>query len=165
MREQELYPHVVNWLKRFLRERYKKVCGIWVEDTSRTTISKFLRKHGLIKHLSWGEMLDIPVDVTGAVLLKRGNKKTVKLAIVEVKVGVINLRNFSQLLGYAKIAIPDHAFIVSPKGWSLKLQKLVQDFKRLDILEYAQGKRIVVAKWDNVSKSVRPGDVLVPGTL
>ena len=165
MREKELYPFVVNWLESFLRDCYPKASAIWVEDTSRTSISQFLRRHDLLSLLPWGAVLDIPVDVTGAALLKIKSQNIVKLAIVEVKVDVINLRDFSQLLGYAKVAIPDHAFIVSPKGWSPMLQRLVRDFGRLDILEYAQGKRIVVAKWDNLSKSVRPGDVLLPGTF
>jgi len=165
MKEKELYPFVADWLKSFLRNRYPKASAIWVEDTSRTSISQFLSRHDLLRLFTWGAMLDIPADVTGAALLKTEKQQTVKLAIVEVKIGVINLRDFFQILGYAKVAVPDHAFIISPKGWSPTLQRLVRDFRRLDILEYAPGKFVIVAKWDNSSKSVRPGDVLFSGAL
>lgn len=110
-------------------------------------------------------MLDISVDVTGAALLTRQKGKEVKLAIVEVKVRPITLRDFSQALGYAKVICPDHAFIVSPEGWSNSLQRLVRDFKREDILEYAPGRRIIVARWDIASHSIRPGETLLPGSL
>lgn len=165
MKEQELYPFVCHWLESFLRNRYPKAPAIWVEDTSRTSISRFLSRYDLLSLLPWGAMLDIPVDVTGAAVVRTKSQTVVKLAIVEVKIGTINLRDFSQILGYAKVVVPDHAFIISPKGWSPVLQRLVRDFKRLDILEYAPSKLIVVARWDNLSKSVRPGDVLLPGTF
>ncbi len=91
--------------------------------------------------------------------------QTIKLAIVEVKVRAITLRDFSQALGYAKVVMPDHAFIVSPNSWTEALQRLVREFQRWDILEYAHGKRIVIAKWDIASNSVRPGDTLLAGML
>lgn len=160
-----MYPFVTDWLRSFLKERYPKAVNIWAEDTSRTSVAQFLRHYNLLDFVLWGAMLEIPADVTGAALIKARDKQTVKLAIVEVKIDVISLRDFSQILGYAKIVLPDHAFIISPKGWTPSLHRLVRDFKRVDILEYAPGKSIVVAKWDYLSNSVRPGDVLVHGVF
>lgn len=165
MRERDLYPLVVEWLRDFLKNRYPRAIEIWAEETSRSSVAKFLSKHNLLNLVRWGAMLDISPDVTGAAVIKAKMQHSVKLAIVEVKLGVVSLRDLSQVLGYAKVTIPSHAFIISPKGWSPTIQRLVRDFKRLDILEYAQGKFIVVAKWDHLSNSVRPGDVLLPGIL
>lgn len=165
MRERDLYPLVANWLKNFLKERYPKAISICVEDTSRTNVAQFLRRNNLLDFAPWGTILDVPADVTGAVLVKIKDKQMIKLAIVEVKIGAINLRDFSQILGYAKVVVPDHAFIISPKGWMPSLQRLVRDFKRVDILEYAPGKLVVVAKWDCLSNSVRPGNVLWHGVF
>ncbi len=165
MREKDLYPFVANWLRDFLKARYPKAVSVCVEDTSRTSVAQFLRRNNLLTFAPWGTILEVPADVTGAALIKVKGKQTIKLAIVEVKIDAINLRDFSQILGYAKIVVPDHAFIISPKGWTLSLQEFVRDFKRIDILEYAPGKLVVVAKWDLLSNSVRPGDVLLHGVF
>lgn len=165
MREQDLYPFVAEWLKGFLKGHYPRAIDIYAEDTSRSSVARFLSQHNLLHFIPWGETLDIPVDITGAALVKAKTQHSVKLAIVEVKLGVVSLRDLSQILGYAKVTLPSHAFIVSPKGWSPTIQWLVRDFRRLDVLEYARGKLIVVAKWDHPSNSVRPGEVLLPGTL
>lgn len=165
MKERDLYPLVTKWLENFLKKRYPKAVTILAEDTSTTGVAQFLRRHDLLAFAPWGAMLHIPADVTGAALIRTKAQQMIKLAIVEVKVGVINLRDLSQALGYAKVVVPDHAFIISPKGWSAVLQKLVQNFERTDILEYAPNRFIVVARWDNLSKSVRPGDIMPPGRL
>lgn len=163
MRERELYHTVVLWLKNFLQRHYRRAKNIIVEDTSRSTVATFLTKHRLLQWQREGETYDIKVDITGAVVLPAHHQPVVKLAIIEVKAGSINLRSFSQALGYAKVVHPDHAFLISPKGWSTSLHRLVRDFNRTDILEYVQGQYIVVAKWDLASSSIRPGEVLTYG--
>lgn len=111
--------------------------------------------------MPWWVTLDIAVDITGAALLvTRDGKKILKLAIVEVKNHPINLRDLSQVLGYAKVILPDNAFIVSPNGYSSNLQRLLRDFGRKDTLEYAPNRRIVIARWDIASGSIRPGEIL-----
>ncbi|MEM4382258.1 MAG: hypothetical protein QXX19_08530 [Candidatus Caldarchaeum sp.] len=163
MLEQKLYPPIANWLERFLDRHYRNAKNVIVEDTSRLTVAAFLAKHDLLRWRPEGRIFDIKVDITGAVLLPLRRQLIVKLAIVEVKVGAINVRSFSQVLGYAKVVHPSHAFIISPKGWSSSLHQLVRDFNRVDVLEYAPGKHIIVAKWDSASASIRPGEVLAYG--
>lgn len=163
MEERELYHPIVDWLRSFLRRRYRGARNIIVEDTSRSTVAAFLAKHNLLKWQLEGKTFDIKVDITGAVLLLTPRQPIIKLAVAEVKVGAINLRNFSQALGYAKVVRPSHAFIISPKGWASSLHQLVRDFNRIDVLEYARGQHIIVAKWDLSSASIRPGEVLTYG--
>ncbi len=164
MLEQELYYPIASWLKSFLNRCYRNARDIIVEDTSRLTVSAFLAKHDLLKWKPEGRIFDIKVDISGAILLPlHRHRLALKLAIAEVKGGVINLRSFSQALGYAKVVHPSYAFIISPKGWSSSLQQLVRDFHRIDVLEYARGQHIIVAKWDLSSASIRPGDVLAYG--
>ena len=150
-------------MKDFLNRHYKRARNIIVEDTSRSTVAAFLSKHNLLKWQPEGKTFDIKVDVTGAVLLLTSRQPCVQLAVAEVKIGTINLRSFSQVLGYAKVIRPAHAFIVSPQGWTSSLQQLVRDFNRMDVLEYARDQYIVIAKWDSSSASIRPGDVLTYG--
>lgn len=163
MLEQEFYQPVANWLKGFLNSYYPNAKNVIVEDTSRSTVSVFLAKHDLIQWKPEGRIFDIKVDITGAVLLPLRRQLILKLAIVEVKVGAINLRSFSQVLGYAKVVHPEHAFIISPTGWASSLHQLVRDFNRVDVLEYAPGQHIIVARWDSASASIRPGEILAYG--
>jgi hypothetical protein len=162
-KEQELYQPVAQWLKGFLNRRYKRARNIIVEDTSRSTVAAFLSKHDLLKWQPEGKTFDIKVDVTGAVSLLTSLQPCVQLAIAEVKIGTINLRSFSQVLGYAKVIRPAYAFIISPQGWTSSLQQLIRDFNRRDVLEYVKDRHIIIAKWDLSSASIRPGDVLTPG--
>jgi len=163
MRERELYSPVANWLRSFLSSRYRVAKQIVVEDTSRITIANFLAKHDLLQWQSEGRTYEIKVDVAGAALLAKRGQPIIRLAIVEVKTGAINLRDFSQVLGYAKVLRPSHAFIISPQGWSSSLHQLIREFDRLDVLEYAEGQHITIAKWDLSSGSIRRGDVLSYG--
>ncbi len=163
MLEQELYRPIANWLKGFLNRYYRNAREIIVEDTSRSTVAAFLAKHDLLRWKPESRIFDIKVDISGAILLPLRHQLVLKLAIAEVKVGAVNLRSFSQALGYAKVVHPSHAFIISPKGWSSSLHQLVRDFNRIDVLEYARGQHIIVAKWNLSSASIRPGDVLAYG--
>jgi len=161
MKEPELYPSVCEWLKRFLRSKFRSARHIWSEDTSRSSVAAFLKRHNLTSFVPWWATLDIAVDVTGAALLNMHNgRKILRLAIVEVKTHAINLRDLSQGIGYAKVILPDFAFVISPKGWSESLHRLIRDFGRVDILEYAPKRKVIVARWDTISQSVRAGDML-----
>ena len=166
MRDCDLYQPVCHWLAAFLRQKHRFVRSVWAEDTSRSTVAEFLRRHHLTTFVPWWVTLEIPVDVTGAALIvPRQHRPVLRLAIVEVKVRPINLRDLSQAIGYAKVVQPDHAFIVSPNGWTENLQRLVRDYQRTDVLEYAPKRYLIVARWDIVSGSVREGEVLLAGNL
>jgi len=163
VREHELYPAVCEWLRRFLRSKFRSARHVWSEDTSRSSVATFLKRHNLTSHVPWWATLDIAVDVTGAALLSTcSGREVLRLAIVEVKMHTINLRDLSQVVGYAKVVLPDFAFIISPKGWSESLHRLIRDFGRVNVLEYAPKRKVIVSKWDMVSQSVRAGDVLIP---
>jgi hypothetical protein len=136
MRERELYRPVCDWLARFLRQKYRSAT-VRVEDTSRSSVAEFLRRHELTRYLPYWVTLEVPADVTGAaVLTGHTHRSLLRLAIVEVKLKVINLRDLSQAIGYAKVVQPHYAFLVSPKGWTENLQRLVRDYQRSDVLEY-----------------------------
>jgi hypothetical protein len=100
---------------------------------------------------------EIRVDVVGSASDPRGRPL---LFLVEVKHTPANLSALAQLLGYCRIVQPEAAWLLSPKGWSISLAKLVRDFGRADLLEFAPGKKITVSKWDQSHATVRPGDAL-----
>jgi len=158
MIERDLYIPIANWLSSYLKDRYAgRIKAIHAEDTHSTKLCKFIEVKGLSEFFPEHKCYDVQVDVTGVVLTK--DKKT-HLAIVEVKTGTISISSFSQILGYSKIVRPDYAFIISPKGWSISLQKLVAGFARKDILCYFLDRYLVVAQWDMKAKTVKSGDIL-----
>jgi len=159
IRESQLYKPIREWLVSFLKRRYRNIKGIWVDDTSKITVDNFILRKKLTSYIPYWSALKVSVDITGAVLENDGS---LHLAIVEVKTGRINLRDLSQVIGYAKVIKPDYAFIISPNGWSKILKYLILDLQRTDVLEYDSKKKIIIGKWDMVSNSLRAGDILTP---
>jgi hypothetical protein len=159
IRESQLYEPIREWLVSFLKRKYRNIKGIWVDDTSKITVDNFILRKELTSYISYWSALKVSVDITGAVLKNDGS---LHLAIVEVKTRRINLRDLSQVIGYAKVIKPDYAFIISPNGWSKILKYLILDLQRTDVLEYDSKKKIIIGKWDMVSNSLRAGDILTP---
>jgi|FaiFalDrversion3_1042247.scaffolds.fasta_scaffold31509_2 hypothetical protein len=159
IRESQLYKPIREWLVSFLKRKYRNIKGIWVDDTSKITVDNFILRKELTSYISYWSALKVSVDITGAVLKNDGS---LHLAIVEVKTRKINLRDLSQVIGYAKVIKPDYAFIISPNGWSKILKYLILDLQRTDVLEYDSKKKIIIGKWDMVSNSLRAGDILTP---
>jgi hypothetical protein len=159
IRESQLYEPICKWLVSFLKRKYLNIKGIWVDDTSKITVDNFILRKELTSYISYWSALKVSVDITGAVLKNDGS---LHLAIVEVKTRKINLRDLSQVIGYAKVIKPDYAFIISPNGWSKILKHLILDLQRTDVLEYDSKKKIIIGKWDMVSNSLRAGDILTP---
>jgi len=69
------------------------------------------------------------------------------LGLVECKLGRINLRDLSQLLGYSRVALPLYSIILSPRGISQSLNLLFNIARRNDILYYSPDRHIFIAKW------------------
>jgi len=159
IRESQLYKPIREWLVSFLKRKYRNIKRIWVDDTSKITVDNFILRKKLTSYIPYWSALKVSVDITGAVLKNDGS---LHLAIVEVKTRKINLRDLSQVIGYAKVIKPDYAFIISPNGWSKILKYLILDLQRTDVLEYDSKKKIIIGKWDMVSNSLRAGDILTP---
>lgn len=160
----EIRKGVAKWLREFLCMRYPEA-EVVVEETMRRPIAWFLRRERLLKYFPIGFNYLLNVDVCGAVILlaKGGRYGDALLTIVQIQTSPISLKDLGKFAGCAKIIRPAYAFLISPEGWSGTLHRLVRDFGRTDILEYAFGRYIVVAKWDIASQSVRPGEVLTYG--
>ncbi len=164
MRKSDLRPSIAEWLHQYLSQRYRQA-EIIVEETPRRSIASFLVANSLISYFP--EVLNhrIMVDVCGAAMPKNDRHEAAYLAIASIKVKTISLPELCTFLGCAAIVRPSYAFIVSPKGWSDSVQRLVHNFRRMDILEYGKGKQIVVAKWNIARASIQPDDLLVPESL
>lgn len=160
--EKEMYPSVVEWLDRFLKQKFRKA-EILVADTSRIALSDFIARHNLQSFFppEW-ITFDLHVDITGIVL----RNQRAELAFVECKLPALTLSNVSQLLGYSRIALPLYSFLISPAGYNDSIISLIKTYSRSDILEYhwEKGKTarsLMLATWNASAKQIEPS-TLVP---
>ena len=149
-REKQMYPHVRAWLKFYLQSLNARA-DISTYDTSTVALSRFLESNDLQEFFPQYHSYDIYVDVTG--IVQTGN--VVSLAFVECKLNPIGLRDISQLLGYSKVASPIYSIITSPAGIGSAITYLLNTYGRLDVLEYAQGRRLKVATWDSDRREIK----------
>ncbi len=102
------------------------------------------RRDGIINEMANG--VDIQIDV----LAIAKKKENVKLFFIEAKKTQLTLRDLGQLWSYCKLVVPEEAFLMSSLGLG-SLNKLLNAFRREDLLEFGDGKKIKkmkIAKWD-----------------
>lgn len=147
MLESELYEPMRRWLNQYLKDKYKGY-EIITADTSQERLDRALAKYDVIIELANG--VDIQIDVLG-IARKQAN---VKLFFIEAKKTNLTLRDLGQLWAYCKLIDPEEAFLFSSAGLG-SLNKLINSFRREDLLDFGEGKKIKkmrVGKWD-VSKN------------
>jgi hypothetical protein len=149
-REKLLYKPISNWLLEYLKNKNSQD-EIEVYDIHKIYLSDFLERQRLIKAFSEYSTYKIKVDLLG--IIKKNDK--IELVFAEVKDTPLELRSVAQLLGYCKIAKPQQAFLISPKGFGKHLNDLINKFGRVDILEYYQNKKITIAKWEQSRNAIR----------
>jgi len=158
--EKEMYPSVCLWFKKMLQSKFKNA-RIHVEDTSKKVLSKWLLEKGFHSYFSDYQTYEVEVDVTG-VIMESG--KEAYLGFVECKLGKINLRDLSQLLGYSKVVLPLYSIILSPKGVSHSLNLLFNVARRNDILYYSLDRHIFITRWDERKKEIDFSTIIPKGS-
>lgn len=156
MLEQELYEPMRCWLEQYLKDTYKGY-DIVTADTSQERLDRALAKFGVVVEMANG--VDIQIDVLGIAR----KKNITKLFFIEAKKTNLTLRDLGQLWAYCKLIDPEEAFLLSSAGLG-SLNKLINSFRREDLLDFGEGKRIKkmrVGKWD-VSKNTIDLHSLVP---
>lgn len=149
MREEELYEPMRQWLERYVKDKYKRHTVIAV-DAHAERLDRVLARYGIVKEMAIG--VDIQIDVLA--IAQKGNDT--KLFFIEAKKTKLTLRDLGQLWAYCKLVDPDEAFLLSSAGLG-SLNKLVNAFRREDLLDFGDGKRIKkmrVGKWNVKSNSV-----------
>ena len=143
MKEEELYEPMRLWLEKYLTDKYKGY-EILVVDTHSERLDRALAKHDIVKEMANG--VDIQIDVLGIAR----KKKEVKLFFIEAKKTKLTLRDLGQLWSYCKLVDPDEAFLLTSSELG-SLNKLLNSFKREDLLDFGDGKHIKkmrVAIWN-----------------
>ena len=155
-KEEELYEPMRVWLEQYVSDKYKKYDVVSI-DAHAERLDRVLAKYDVVKEMANG--VDIQIDVLA--IAKKGND--VKLFFIEAKKTKLTLRDLGQLWAYCKLVDPDEAFLLSSADLG-SLNKLLNSFKREDLLDFGDGKKIKkmrVGKWD-VGKNVIDYNSLVP---
>lgn len=148
MNEVELYEPMKNWLNTYLTDKYKKYEIITV-NAHKERLDRVLRRYDVVCDLANG--IDIQVDVLG--IAKKGNN--VKLFFIEAKKTRLTLRDLGQLWAYCKLIDPEEAFLLTSADLG-SLNKIFNIFKREDILDFGDGKKIKkmkIAVWNMKTNS------------
>lgn len=141
--EEELYEPMRLWLEQYVKDKYKKYEVISI-DAHAERLDRILAKYDIIYEMANG--VDIQIDVLA--IARKTND--VKIFFIEAKKTKLTLRDLGQLWAYCKLVDPDEAFLLSSAGLG-SLNKLLNAFRRDDLLDFGDGKKIKkmkVAKWD-----------------
>ena len=146
--EFELYLPMKNWLQGYLEDNYKGYTIITV-DAHSERLDRVLAKYDIVNELAVG--VDIQIDVLG--IAKRGSM--IKLFFIEAKKTNLTLRDLGQLWSYCKLIDPEEAFLMTSAGLGT-LDKLINIFKREDLLDYGSGKfikKMKISTWNLTSRT------------
>lgn len=149
MREEELYEPMRSWLEQYVKDKYKKY-DVFAVDAHAERLDRVLAKYDIVREMANG--VDIQIDVLA--IAKKG--KDIKLFFIEAKKTRLTLRDLGQLWAYCKLVDPDEAFLLSSADLG-SLNKLLNSFKREDLLDFGDGKKIKkmrVGKWDVTKNSI-----------
>jgi hypothetical protein len=156
LKEEDLYEPMRVWLKQYVRDKYKKYNVVSV-DAHAERLDRVLAKYGIVKEMANG--VDIQIDV----LAIAQKEEDIKLFFIEAKKTKLTLRDLGQLWAYCKLVDPDEAFLLSSADLG-SLNKLLNSFRREDLLDFGDGKKIKkmrVGKWD-VTKNMVDYNSLIP---
>lgn len=132
--EIELYEPMRIWLQQYLSDKYKNYKIITL-DTHSERLDRVLDKLGIFNELAIG--VDIQIDVLG-IAQKENN---IKLFFIEAKKTKLTLRDLGQLWAYCKLIDPEEAFLMTSADIG-SLDKLLNIYKREDLLNFGDGRRI-----------------------
>ena len=141
--EEELYEPMRLWLEQYVKDKYKNYEVVSI-DAHAERLDRVLAKYDIVNEMANG--VDIQIDV----LAIAKKNKDIKVFFIEAKKTQLTLRDLGQLWAYCKLVEPEEAFLFSSLGLG-SLNKLLNSFKREDLLDFGNGKKIKkmkVSKWD-----------------
>ena len=148
-KEEQLYPEIEAWCKKYLEDKYKGYEVITTHKTSRIALDSYLKSIGIEIREAIG--LAIRVDIVG--VLKKGHE--IILVFIEVKDRPLTLGDLGQLWGYTQLINPVESFLISSEGLG-SLNYLLKVLKREDLLVFGMKKERMmrVCKWDSQRKTI-----------
>jgi len=149
IKEKALYPSIKTWLENLLKSNFPKK-GVYTYNTSSIYLNNFIQDKNWISLCPEYVAYQIKIDILGVLI----EKDKIDFILVEVKKTKISLKDISQLIGYSKVVRPLHSFILSPLWISDPVKILFESYRRYDILNFFENRKIKVCKWDTDKKDV-----------
>lgn len=146
--EFDLYEPMRLWLHRYLEDKYKGF-DIITLDAHAERLDRVLKRLDIINDLATG--VDIQIDLLGVAR----KEDVIKLFFIEAKKTNLTLRDLGQLWSYCKLIDPEEAFLMTSSELGI-LNKLLNIFKREDLLDFGDGrhiKKMKLAVWNLSSNS------------
>lgn len=146
--EFELYKPMMIWLENYIKHKYKGY-DVTTIDAHSERLDKVLHKNNIVNEQAIG--IDIQIDVLG--IARKGFNT--KLFFIEAKKTNLTLRDLGQLWAYCKLIDPDEAFLFTSADLG-SLNKIMNIFKREDLLDFGDGKfikKMKIAKWNIMTNS------------
>jgi len=159
-REEKFYPSCARWFQRILSEMSGHSRVEIFTGSHKRKLSLILQERNLSSFFPECAAWDIKVDIVACI----SRRQRLELAFAEIKTAPVTLRDVGQLLGYCRVAGPAVAVLLSPKGISADLHRLLVEYGRSDILTYNQGS-IAVARWVQEHEDIDWASLVPPGTL
>lgn len=148
MKECDLYEPMRLWLQKHLEDKYKDWDVITLDSHSER-LDRVLRSQGIHCEIATG--LDIHIDILGIVR----RQDIFRLFFIEAKQTRLTIRDLGQLWAYCKLIDPEEAYLMTSSNLG-GLNKIMNVFKREDLLDFGDGKRIKkmqIAIWNIKSNS------------
>jgi len=155
MRESDLYEPMREWLDTYLRDKYRGH-EITTVVTNNERLDRVLQRYGVVNEMANG--IDIQIDILGIATNIRGSK----LFFIEAKITRLTLRDLGQLWGYCKLVDPAEAFLMTSSDLG-SLNKILNIFKREDLLDFGNGKTIKkmkIAIWNSTTGAPDLGTII-----
>jgi len=147
MNKADLIKILKPWLKKFLE---KKFSNYEVEiEVLTTTINKIDNKK--LKKLENYSFLEIKPDVLG--ILKHKKTGEIKLVFLNREDKSIGVREIGEMLCFCRLAKPIVAIMVSTKGLSSEVDKMINHQKKHKILSFDKQK-IKIFRWDEMKSDI-----------
>lgn len=156
MKEFDLYEPMRKWLETYLKDKYKRNEIVTVV-TNNERLDRVLRRYGIVKEMA--NDIDIQIDILGIAR----NERSVKLFFIEAKKTKLTLRDPGQLWGYCKLIDPEEAFLMTSASLG-SLNKILNVFKREDLLDFGDGKiikKMKIAVW-NINTNAPDSGTIIP---
>ena len=141
MKEEQLYLPIKKWLEKYLKNNLKPY-KVKTYIGANEYLSKILIRENLSNKIYNAIHFNLKVDVFAVI----SKKNKTELVIVECKKGSLGLISLAQLVGYAQIINPIYALLISPKGISNGLSKILNNRSNNCLLNY-RNRKVVISKW------------------
>jgi len=153
-----MYSEVASWFNAYLANKFPEAT-IRSYDTSKENLHKFIKRHGLAGYFPEAETYVFKVGVTGVIQYK----EKCLLALVECKTKPITLRDVCRFVGCVQVVLPAFSIIVSPRGVSPSINKLINVYRRYDVLTYNNSRKVRIARWNSSTKDIDTASLLPHG--